>query len=212
MNHILPTQNTLFDLPHLSILNIDGEKAYDFLQGQISCDVSEVNPHAMRQGALCNLKGRVLTLLDVVTWHGLKLVLPANLLEKTQNSLTKTAILSRVTLKPATHYHVLGFYLHDTKQPLPFQGHWPTEKNSVLTQDSACAYYLGDQCYLMLVDAIQFEVIKASFMQENLLQDAHAWHALRLKCGDIQIYPESRGLFLPHRLGLQNTGRSKSVV
>ena len=206
MKHPNPTQNTLFDLPHLSVLNLLGEKASDFLQGQISCDVREVNPTNMRQGALCNLKGRVLALPDILEWHGLKLILPENLLEKTQTSLTKTAMLSRVTLEPASNYHILGLYLHDAKQALPFKGTWPSEKYAVLAQDNAYAYHLGHNFYLMLADANMLEAIKAPFIQKNALQSADNWHALRLQQGEIQIYPESRGLFLPHRLGLQNNG------
>ncbi|MDF1828037.1 MAG: folate-binding protein YgfZ [Legionellaceae bacterium] len=206
MNLPRPAQNTLFDLPHLSILNLIGEKASEFLQGQISCDINQVTANTMRQGALCNLKGRVLALPDVLSWHGLKLILPLNLLEKTQKSLAATAMLSRVALEHAKQYHLFGFYLHDATQPLPFEGTWPSEKHAVLTQDNACAYCLGDNFYLLLVEASQLEAIKSSFAQQNLLQDSEAWHALRLQQGEIQIYPESRGLFLPHRLGLQNTG------
>jgi len=206
MNLLLPTENTLFDLSYLSVLNLIGEQASEFLQGQISCDVNQVTANTMRQGALCNLKGRVLALPDVLSWHGLKLILPQNLLEKTQKSLSATAMLSRVTLEPATQYQMLGFYLHDAKQALPLEGVWPSDKNAVLVNDNACAYYLGDNFYLMLVDTNQLEAIKAPYVQQNLLQDANAWHALRLQHSEIQIYPESRGLFLPHRLGLQNTG------
>lgn len=206
MKHPNPTQNTLFDLPHLSALNILGEKASDFLQGQISCDVQEVNTSNMRQGALCNLKGRVLALADVLAWHGLKLILPKNLLEQTQKSLTTTAMLSRVTLELANDYHVLGFYLQDTKQALPLEGNWPSEKGGVLAHDHACAYHLGENFYIILIDTSLREATKAPFILQDAFQDAADWHALRLQQGEIQIYPESRGLFLPHRLGLQNTG------
>lgn len=206
MNHPLPTQNTLFDLPHLSALNLLGEQASEFLQGQISCNVHQVNANTMRQGALCNLKGRVLALPDVLSWHGLKLILPQNLLEQTQKSLAATAMLSRVALEPATQYHLLGFYLHDATQTLPLEGVWPSEKYGVLAHNNACVYYLGDNFYLILAETNQLEAMKAPFLQHNLLQDSKAWHALRIQHGDIQIYPESRGLFLPHRLGLHNTG------
>ena len=206
MNHLRPTQNTLFNLPNLSVLNLLGEQASEFLQGQISCDVNQVNANTMRQGALCNLKGRVLALPDVLSWHGLKLILPQNLLEQTQKSLAATAMLSRVTLEPVTQYHTLGFYLHDAIQVLPLEGVWPSEKNGVLTHEKACAYHLGDNFYMLLVDTSLLEAMKTPFKQQNLLQNAEAWHALRLQCGEIQIYPGSRGLFLPHRLGLHNTG------
>ena len=42
----------------------------------------------MIQGAQCrNLQGRILTLMDVINWQGIKLVLPADLLEATIKSL-----------------------------------------------------------------------------------------------------------------------------
>ncbi len=189
-------KNTLYDLSHLSALNILGDNASTFLQGQLSCDVNAVDTHQMRPSAFCNLKGRVLALPDVLEFnHILRLILPRNLLEQTQKSLSKTAALSRVTLEPEKNYHVFGFYLKDINQPLPFEGPWPTEKYAVHTSGNHCAYYLGHHCYILLVHQNNLNPIKAT-------QNAAAWHQLRLAQGNIQIYPESRGLFLPHRLDL----------
>ena len=207
MNLMNPSKNTLFDLPSLCALKIVGDNASTFLQGQLSCDVEAVNTHQMRQSAFCNLKGRVLALPDVLAFHNLlHLILPFNLLEKTEKSLVKTAVLSRVTLEVEKNYHLLGFYLKDTNGPLPLEGVWPTEKYAVLSTDNACAYHLGDGFYVMLVQKNNLEHIKAPFIKQNLFEGEHAWHTLRLGHGDIQIHPESRGLFLPHRLGLHTSG------
>ncbi|MDX2346903.1 MAG: folate-binding protein YgfZ [Legionella sp.] len=195
-----PSQNTLFDLQNLCILNILGDNAATYLQGQLSCDVEAVNAEHMRPSVFCNLKGRILALPDVLQFNQiLRLILPVDLLEKTQKSLSKTAALSRVKLEQETNYHIFGFYLEDINQPLPFEGLWPTEKHAVLISNNNCAYYLGDNCYILLVHKNNLNQIKAT-------QNIAAWHALRLKHGEIQIHPESRGLFLPHRLGLHLSG------
>lgn len=199
-----PSQNTLFDLPNTRLLTLHGEQSADFLQGQLSCDVHQVNAEHMRPSAHCNLKGRVLALPDVVAWHGLHLVLPQNLIEKTQKSLMKTALLSRVSLQVTPDYHVFGFYRQDAKQPLPFEGAWPTEKHAVLATENACAYHLGDGFYHVLANQTALDAIEEPLKKNQ--QDANTWHALRLAQGDVQIYPESRGLFLPHRLGLHESG------
>ncbi|MCH9757314.1 MAG: folate-binding protein YgfZ [Gammaproteobacteria bacterium] len=202
-----PTQNTLFDLPNLSILKILGDNAAAFLQGQLSCDVEAVSPQQMRQSAFCNLKGRVLALPDVLKFNDiLHLILPTNLLEKTTRSLSKTAALSRVTLESDTNYHILGFYLKDINQPLPIKGAWPTEKQAIISTEDSCAYHLGDGFYIVLVHSHHLDAIKTPFIKQNIFEDQHAWHALRLAHHEIHIYPESRGLFLPHRLGLHTSG------
>lgn len=200
---MLPAQSTLFDLSSLCALKVLGENATSFLQGQLSCDVEAVNANTMRQSAFCNLKGRVLALPDVLQFHNnLHLILPKNLLEKTEKSLSKTAILSRVTLEAETNYHLLGFYLQDTTAPLPIAGTWPSEKYAVHATENACVYHLGEGFYILLVHNEVLNNIK----QENTLASGHAWHQLRLAQGEVTIYPESRGIFLPHRLGLHTSG------
>src|SRR5258708_13453515 len=103
-------KNYLFDLAYLSSLTVQGERAAEFLQGQLSCDLRQVNKTSVRQGALCNLKGRVLTLADVLDWQDLQLVLAQDLIEPTLASLSQAATLDRVTLESSTTYPIFGFY------------------------------------------------------------------------------------------------------
>mgnify|MGYP005994773007 CR=1 FL=1 len=197
-----PSENTLFDLSNLCTLKINGAEAANFLQGQLSCDVTKINTQQMQPSALCNLKGRILALPDVLQFHDdLYLILPKNLLEPTQRSLSKTAALSRVTLESNNNYALFGFYLKDTNGPLPFdEGPWPTEPYAVLASDNACAYHLGNGFYIILADK------NAAFIEQNKFESCEAWHQLRLAEKSVCIYPESRGLFLPHRLDLHLSG------
>lgn len=112
-------KNYLFDLSYLGILEVIGEKAGEFLQGQLTCDVNSISDIQMIQGAQCNLKGRILTLMDVLDWKGIKLMLPKDLLEATVKSLNKTAMLSRVNLKENNELVVLGFYLQNPQDIVP---------------------------------------------------------------------------------------------
>ncbi len=201
-------QNLLFDLPHISALTLHGSEAKSFLQGQISCDVSGVNATHIERGAFCNLKGRILALADVIEWqHELMLILPQNLIEKTNKSLSKTACLSRVSLNENTNIHALGFYLKDEQFTLPIEGFHAIDQHACIIQDNVCAYHLGNGFYIILTESIEtYRAMKTRFEKEKALKDNKAWHLYRLLEGDVQIYPESRGLFLPHRLGLHNKG------
>jgi folate-binding protein YgfZ len=202
-----PHKNYLFDLSYLSGLHVLGERAEDFLQGQLSCDLREVNEQEMRQGALCDLKGRILALLDVIYWRkqGFHLVLPSDLLLATSTSLNKTALLSRVALELATHYQCFGFYLQNPNDTTPFQMKLDDRPYHVISDDHYFCYYLGDHYYVFLVNPDHVDDLREPFIKNDQWRGSLAWHALQLQKKHVQIYIESRGLFLPHRLDLQFT-------
>lgn len=202
-----PTKNLLFDLSYLGVIDVIGLHGRDFLQGQLSCDVREVDAEHMRQGAMCNLKGRVLMLLDVLDWHGLHLVLPRDLHERTERLLSKPAALSHVTVQRAPHYAVFGFCLQNKSDILPFNWDLSTEIFGMMSHENGCCYSLGDGAYLLLIDAAHQEELIQPFMNKHQWRGSLAWHARRIQQGHIEIYPESSGLFLPHRLDLQQSGQ-----
>lgn len=199
-----PTKNYLFDLSYLAGIHVTGERAAEFLQGQLSCDVRDVNDHQMRQGALCNLKGRILALLDIVNWHeyGFQLILPNDLLSATQASLTKTALLSRVVLNPASDYQLFGFYLQNHDDIRPFNVECSNTHYGVIHHAEYCCYCLGNNLYIFLVQNKDVNTLRNLFIAHSQWRGSLAWHALQLLHKSIQIYPNSRGLLLPHRVDL----------
>lgn len=201
-----PQKNYLFDLSFLGCLDVIGARASEFLQGQLSCDLRDVSPSQMRQGAMCNLKGRVLALLDVVDWNGIHLIVPQDLLTQTQSSLAKTAAFSQVQISPSTTYQVFGFYLTNREDMVPFDAPLSDEIYSVLQDELFCSYHLGGGYYIFLVNANQASELSSAFIKKDQWKGALAWHACQLRQNRLDIYPESRGLFLPHRLGLQLSG------
>jgi len=201
-----PQKNYLFELSYLGCLDMMGSRSSEFLQGQLSCDLHDVTPDQMRFGAMCNLKGRILALLDVIDWHGLHLIVPNDLLEQTQISLAKTAAFSQVKLTPSTSFRLFGFYLQNREDITPFNANLPEERLRVVYDDIFCAYHLGEGYYIFVVNTLETQDICAPFIQQKQWRGSLAWHALQLRQNRLEIYPQSRGLFLPHRLGLQLSG------
>ncbi|MBA3535140.1 MAG: folate-binding protein YgfZ [Tatlockia sp.] len=198
-------KNYLFDLTYLAALAVEGERARDFLQGQLSCDLRKVNYSTIRQAAMCNLKGRVLGLMDVLDWEGLHLVLPRDLIPATQISLSKTALLSRVNLKP-TSTQIYGFYLDNPLDLLPVNISIPDEDLGLSANSDACCYRLSPQLFLILINKDQASTLSQPFIANQQLRGSLAWHQLQLKRKAIEIYPQTRGLFLPHRIDLHLSG------
>jgi folate-binding protein YgfZ len=202
------SKNYLFDLSHLSILSVIGDKAQEFLQGQLSCDLRKVDKQTMQQGALCDLKGRVGALMDVVYWSDkdVRLILPEDLLTQTQASLAKPAMFSKVTVEKNNDYECFGFYSQQPQDITPFDLNLNTIAYTVVYDDNICCYALGDDFYLLLVKTSVAPALRDRFIKQTQYRGSLAWHALQLRLKRMEIYPESRGLFLPHRLNLQNTG------
>ncbi len=160
----------------------------------------------MQQAAMCNLKGRILSLLDVINWQGFKLIVPGDILADTQTSLAKTAMLSRVKLEPDTVYKIYGFYLQNKDDLLPTDLSLPTEPLSIRSTDEACCYYLGNHLYVILIKNEKIQALTKTFIAKQQLRGSLAWHQLQLKHKQLTIYPETRGLFLPHRIDLHLSG------
>lgn len=198
-------KNYLFDLSYLSLFDLNGDNATEFLQGQLTCDVHQISDIKMLQGAQCNLKGRILSLLDIISWNGIKLILPKDLIESTINSLSKTAMLSRVSIKPDDDYNIFGFYLQNPDDLLPDASFYPKDLYAFAYDINFSYYHLGHGFYVFIVAKQLAAEWTNRFIQKDQFEGSLSWHTLRLLHNQFEIYPESRALFLPHRLDLQKT-------
>ncbi len=198
-------KNYLFDLSYLGLVNLNGDKSIDFLQGQLTCDLNTVTDIQIAQGIQCNLKGRILSLMDIINWNGIKLVLPVDLIDQTITSLGKTALLSKVTLQKNTQYRILGFHLQNAQDLIPESIFLPQDLYSLSYGTNYCCYHLGKGFYIIIVHQDKADEFMNQFIELNQFKGSFDWHILRLMHRQFEIYPESRGLFLPHRLGLHET-------
>lgn len=204
--HFLDKRTYLFDLDYLCVLSLTGENSRDFLQGQLSCNLLEVDKQHYRQGAQCNLKGRVLALMDVIDWQGLHLILPTDLLTKTQSTLEKSAIFSKVTLHSNSSWRILGLYQPKISQAIK---DWPIHlplPSQTAYNDHVFSYALGDGFYILLCSQERATSMIETYKTTHQWRGSLAWHGLQLQRPRIEIYPSTRGLFLPHRLNLHLDG------
>ncbi|MGQ3891136.1 CAF17-like 4Fe-4S cluster assembly/insertion protein YgfZ [Legionella sp. CNM-4043-24] len=186
--------NALYDLSYLSLIEIDGPRAAEFLQGQMSCDVNQVGETQMRRGLFCNLQGRIQAMADVIYWHGYQLVLPEDLIPAMLTTLAKTALVSRVKPSHNTGCYVYGLHLPRADSPMPLRIQLPETPFSAAANDEMCCYSIGNHCYIL---------VSKSPLADMPMRGSLSWHRLQLALGQVEIYPDTQSLFLPHRLELQ---------
>lgn len=194
-------RNYLFELPNWTMVSANGQRANEFLQGQLTADLRLVTDKQIQQSAMCNLKGRVLLLTDIVYWQGLKLVMQKDMVQETCNSLSKAAMLSRVTLREETSLHFFGLQLNNQNSRLP-EFALPQEPFQLTATDNGFCYSLGNQLFFCALTEQSYSNHVQSYHNSQQVKGSLAWHYLQLRNKRISIYPESRGLFLPHRLDL----------
>lgn len=190
--------NYLFDLSsYLGVISVLGERGHEFLQGQLTCDVRQINADNMRQGALCNLKGRVLALLDVINWGDYQLILPQDLINDSISSFSTAAMLSRVKLQHTTNLKIFGLY-HNALSSAPTAYH-------VVSNEHYCSYAISNDLSIYLVKPDYVDEFMQQ-MKQVAIKGSLAWHYIQLQHQRVSIYPATRGLFLPHRLNLPELG------
>lgn len=206
-HHYLPKSNYLFDLDYLSVIQVDGEKASDFLQGQLSCDLRAITMDRMQQGLMCNLKGRIMAILDVVLMsnQSVGLVAPTDLSDNIQNALAKPAALSRVQLHQAT-LKLYGLFVQNKTDSFFFERALPEERYGVVHTDKGCCYKIDESYYICMIEPETADTFCAPFISQKQYRGSLAWQVLQLQHHRVNIYPESRGLFLPHRLDMHLSG------
>lgn len=185
-------------LDYLNCVSVIGDNANDFLQGQLSCNVNQVDNDHYQTGLLCSLKGRIIAMMDVIHCHDYQLVMEKDITDKTLSVLQKAAMISRVQLKPSDKYSVLGIVGNLNNFDLPIA---PPKNSCNLSQnETACLYRVSTDMSILLVKNDIAENLIGKY--SNQVRGSVLWHYLSLKNNRPSIYPSTQGQFLPHRLDL----------
>lgn len=108
---VASTGDVLADLSQLGLISVHGEDAADFLQGQLTSDVRQVDEQHSQLSAYCSPKGRMLASFRIFmrgdTYY---LALPRELLEPTLKRLRMFVLRAKATLEDASETLVrIGF-------------------------------------------------------------------------------------------------------
>ncbi len=102
-------------LEHLSIINIAGEDADEFLQGQMTQDTQSINDGLFHLTSFCNVQGRVISTALIHRSEDLfRLILNIDLRDELSNHLQKYILRSKVNIQTSEEL-IFGIHQKDIK-------------------------------------------------------------------------------------------------
>jgi tRNA-modifying protein YgfZ len=191
-------------LSYLITVDIHGEKSCDFLQGQLTCDVTQVSTTNKVQGLYCSAKGRIISLFDLLLIdEHYTMIMGYDIAHSCLNKLQRYAQFSKVKLNTTETWCLFGLIeKSDSNNNSLFC--LPQNNNEVKSFKYGIIYKKTLHAYVILVKQQYIEKFYQYMEKNYAIKGSIYWHHWLLKQKQIEIYPISQGLYLPHRLGLQH--------
>ena len=198
-------KNNLFHLTHLGIIQISGSDAEKFLQGQLTCNVHEVDAMQSRLGAHCDPKGRIQATFRLFKQaDSYYFLLPKNMVQHLMLRLQKYAPFFKVALEDISqHWQAMGWYDSNNDPDLKtIYSCTPTEIDAVAQLDQVSLLRIPDL-------KSRFIFVGPNKFIENIQQILNTipktlavtvWDLFDIWAGIPSIYPETCGQFTPHQL------------
>lgn len=174
---------------HLGVIKVNGPQQFDFLQGQVTCDLTQLSTTQALPGTLCDIKGKVEANFIIYTHQEAHfLILAKPMIPHIIKRLKKYGIFSKVSIHE-TDLQVLGHTSSITAVQPTYQLDL-TETPSITLPDKK-------QHTQLLINPNNI----SADTQQSL--DAE-WQQLKVELGLVDILPITSGQFTPQMLNLHH--------
>jgi folate-binding protein YgfZ len=205
----LITGNVLCDLSHLTLLKLSGADASNFLQGQVTNDVKQLNGLCAHYTGYCTPKGRLLAIfLAFAQQDQLYLQMPASIAEGVAKRLRMYVLRSKVMITDTAEGMIkMGLNGPNAEQIL--SAHFadlPTEPYALKTYDHTTVVRLpsieNQQRYEILSTIEHANALWIALkLQANPVGKA-CWDWLEIHTGIPEILPATQEQFVPQMVNL----------
>lgn len=190
-------------LDNLTVITFSGEGAEELLQGQLTCDVLKVSEEQSSLGALCNVKGRVVSsfILTFENPNQFNLICLKETSSKTIGALEKYFPFYKVEVKQDNNYQLFALAKPEVKiQDLETSN----EQNTFSYKGLKLIDYLEKEFFLVVSKKNDNSPLITSTPLSN---DINKWNVDDIYADNIEITQELSGLYTPHELNYQKTQR-----
>ena len=204
-------QNTISPLLEEGVICVQGADARTFLQGQLTCDMTQVTPEHSQLAAYCNRQGRMLAIMRLVcltddSQSQTYLLRTAKvLIEPVIETLKRFGVFSKVTFDDCSHtWHLIGVNIKDHATELAIT--LPDTINDCLQTANYCVTCVdvnkAQARYEVLYTDKNSPPIDALF-QQVAIKPASYWYYHDIIAGIGRIKTATFEKFTPHQVNLQ---------
>lgn len=198
----------LADLSHYALLEISGDDAVDFLQGQLTNDIKLVTENLGQLSAYCNPKGRILANFRIFKRHAhYFLRLRADISEATIKRLRMFVMRSKVELvdrsDELSRMGIAG--LNSTKALSTIFKNLPENSDDTITEDDITLIKLAGVIPRYEAHGTTDKIITLwrKLQQDAVLIGENSWNLLTIRAAIPEIVAETVEEFVPQMVNLQ---------
>jgi folate-binding protein YgfZ len=204
--------NVLLDLSHLGLLQVSGEDAATFLQGQVTNDVKLLDGNSSHYSGYCNPKGRLLALfLALAHFDHIHLQLDGRLIEPIMKRLKMFVLRSKVTITDESdnivRFGVAGKNAENALRAIFTQV--PRLDYELVTLEQGALLRLpGPVARYQVYSKIEHAPAIWDQLKQNGYQPAGkaSWEWLEIQAGIPDIVPATQEAFVPQMVNLDALG------
>jgi folate-binding protein YgfZ len=195
-------------LEQLGLLYIGGEDATEFLQNQLSNDISHIDASKAQLSSFSNAKGRMIGIFRVIQIEGgYLLLMPLEIIAEVGAQLQKYVLRSQVVVANISDSFARLAVTAENARDL-LDRRLPTDVHQVFQSDSLIALCLpalpGQQRYLLLSNDENEAVSLAHKLLGTLtFSDEDSWRLQEILCGIPSLYQPTIGAFVVQMANLQ---------
>lgn len=195
------------DASQLGLILVNGEDAEDFLQNQLSNDISLIDQNSFQLSSYSTPKGRMLGIFRVVKIeNGYLLIMPESILANVLQRLQMYVVQSKVVLADASEYFA-RFAIQSEKISVIDNIVLPREPNKVFQSDSLISLHLGfnnQQARYLVLDLSVDEAksVWKTFATELDISQFDSWRLSEIRAGIPVIYPQTSEEFVAQMANL----------
>ena len=195
-------ENALLKLDYLSTLEINGKGSFDLLQGQITADINKVSHDTCVLGAMCDIKGRVISSFIVVKnfkqYDGYILIGNIDSLEILNDALSKFGPFYKTELILSDQITIIAIKESCLLKDFP---ETDLSKTSQTQDNFQRVHYLDKDFHLLIADEI------CAFGTYEIDENQNLWELDEIKHNNFEISSSTTGIFTAHELGYDKTKR-----
>ena len=201
------SENAIFDLSHLGLLQLSGEDHLDFIQKQVTNDINLLDGHNAQFTGYCSPKGRLLALfLAFSHYDHLHLQLNGELTETILKRLKMYVMRAKVTIEDMSESIIrIGVAGEKSNQVLAdiFEK-IPVKPYQLVSLEKGAILRLGGDIprYIVYSNIDNISNIWQILGQTHTYVDKNYWELLEIEAGIPEIFPTTQEAFVPQMINL----------